>query len=116
MRADFSNKNQKSVLCGAKMTSVLPLHIRCFPHVSSDILFSGCSWDETNSLLIGESSTCVILNLGLALRFFHLQALWTILPQPVWLWELESYFKYDTTDIGLTHLGMEHEESNKLEV
>lgn len=69
MRADFSiRKQQKSVLSGAKQifqTSVLPLHICGFPHVSS-----GCSVAETNSLLIRENSTCIILTLRLALVFF----------------------------------------------
>lgn len=68
MRADFSNKKLKSLLSGAKQifkTSVLPLRVRSFPHVSS-----GCSLDETNSPLICENSTCIILKLGLALRFF----------------------------------------------
>lgn len=69
----ISLTRNRSLLCGAKQifkTSVLPLHIHCFPHVSSDIFFPDCSWDKTNSLHIGESSTCIILNLGLVLRFF----------------------------------------------
>lgn len=69
MRADFSNKKQqKSELSGAKQilkTSVLPLHVCGFPHVSS-----GRSVDETNNPLTGENFTCIILMLGLALRFF----------------------------------------------
>lgn len=64
MRADFSKKKQESVLSGAKQifmaTSVLPLSICRFPRV--------CSLDRPTTCSQGKT-TCVILNLGLSLRF-----------------------------------------------
>lgn len=115
MRAEFSNKKQQnSLLSGAK-------HIQDICAASWHSLFP--SWQQwlqagqDQQLLARENTTCVVLKLKLALRFFIHRHCGQYC-HSLWLWELEcsniaSLQQYRWRPFTFT---MKQEEADKLEI